>query len=250
MAGRGGESGTFCPTGRPAAILDTSSNLSGARRAQLAARERLLGLPALFTLDDLRRHAGLSAGTASVYAHRWANAGLIDRTGPKTGIYLNRVVDPQGDARSPEAVVKRIYPTAVLIGVAALELAGAIASGARSSGLDVAVPVLQANRPRVDGVQVKGKTDRWFDLMAGNLVDRADGIPRLTAEAAVADLLADDRVAQSALKQFRWTAIGWDEVERLVTAIRAKGPKDPRALASAFRQVKALATHSGALVAR
>lgn len=158
--------------------------------------ERLAALPAVVTLPMLCRSQGWTPEHASVYVARWAKKGLLERTGPRTGVYFNRVADPDATAHHRVAALLAVHPTAVLAGESVLHAAG----WTTQTPTAVSVAVLaRPTLPQIDGFVLMPRPRRWFVAQHPYRVDpeqaswNTHGLPSLPPSLALLDAYADPR---------------------------------------------------------
>ncbi len=166
----------------------------------LSAFERLSDLPPVFSLNTLVRATGLPRASAKVLLTRWYAKNLVERAGPRAGIYFNRVLDRNGStAHAVKALVMK-YPSATLCGASVLHSAGWTAQ--IPSTLHVAVEA-RSSYAKIDGVTLFPRPVAWFQFMqnhgawdapAGKTAEAETttyGLRALAPAWALSDLYAD-----------------------------------------------------------
>lgn len=81
-----------------------------------SAIDRLRSLPEAFTFAAFRRLTGFSENAAAVCLHRWKRKHLIEPAGERTGIYFNKLKNPQPDTALRVEALLYDYPSAILCG--------------------------------------------------------------------------------------------------------------------------------------
>lgn len=159
----------------------------------VSALDRLRALPAMFTLNTFARASGLDRDSALNTLSRWTSKGLLEKAGPRAGVYFNRLVDPHRAQASTSQAVALIYPSATVCGASALHLAGWTTQIPRS--LHVAVQT-RPSYAKLHGVELHPRSQQWFQSMneAGAYevdADTASGQLRCLRPAwALADIFA------------------------------------------------------------
>lgn len=131
-------------------------------RKYQSALDRLLALPAIFTLNTMVRATGMSREVAKVALSRWAEKGLIENAGPRAGIYFNRLVDRSGENANAVRALMIKYPSATLCGASVLHAAG------WTTQIPSSVHVAIEERPsyaQIDGVTLHPRPVSWFRSM-------------------------------------------------------------------------------------
>jgi hypothetical protein len=128
----------------------------------VSAYDRLLKMPAVFSIDTMVRSSGMSRDTVKVLLSRWAANKLVESAGPRAGIYFNRIVDPKGEqANAVKALVMK-YPSATLCGASVLHSTG------WSTQIPSTLHVAIESRPsyaQIMGVTLFPKPLNWFRFM-------------------------------------------------------------------------------------
>lgn len=152
--------------------------------------DRLLNLPEVFTLAEMRRlDVSLTGQAAYTFLHRAREAARIARVGERAGAYYNLVRDPAAPVNRKLEATRKLYPSAVLGGAAVLHAAGWVTQ------IPQRYLVMVLGRPSVktiDGVDIVMRNQRWYQTQSelGNLVNEYDspfGITSLTPRAALED---------------------------------------------------------------
>src|SRR5487761_433507 len=76
-----------------------------------SAIDRLRSLPEAFTFAAFRRLTGFSENAAAVCLHRWKRKHLIEPAGERTGIYFNKLKNPQADTALRVEALLYEYPS-------------------------------------------------------------------------------------------------------------------------------------------
>ncbi|MDO8442108.1 MAG: hypothetical protein Q7S97_13100 [Polaromonas sp.] len=167
---------------------------------QVSAIERLQSLPAVFRGADLTVRFQWTSKTASHYLYLWKRRRLVEDLGGHSDVFANLLVNRQPNW---EKALLIAMPSAVVIGIEALRLAGwttqvpsrpAVAVNARQS-------VFKTER-----FEINPREPKWFDAVrCGIIGDKSGGLPTLAPAWALADLL----------REFEWGACGlWpDDIE-------------------------------------
>jgi hypothetical protein len=155
------------------------------------AAEILLNLPSVFTLSDFIRESGSQPAVAKNMLVRLARRTWVKNAGVRSTVYFNLLRDPRGaDNRVLEAV-KRMYPSAVVIGPACLHVHGWTTQIPQIT--DVAVlqsPTLK----QFEGVNLVPRPRLWYaDLIEREQLLREDASPFPIASATPAFALEDAR---------------------------------------------------------
>lgn len=173
----------------------TSPGSERKARRRRSAIDRLRRLPAVFTTPLACRVLDMSPRMLSVYLARDAARGLVRRAGPRSRVWYNLLVDPDGPETRRGEAAALAYPGVLLYGVSVLHAAGWISQIPKA--LHVAVPSGLRSWPKLDGVEVHPRPRRWFRALAeaGKLLRPppfpAHGLPAAMApEAAWRDMVA------------------------------------------------------------
>lgn len=148
--------------------------------------DRLLALPPVFTLQDVRR-LGLSDGAEHIFIMRMSQAGRIAPAGPRASVYFNLVRDGQGPLNRRVEAAAMLYPSAVVVGAAVLHAEGWITQIPQV--VDLAVLERRSTR-QVDGINFVVRPKSWYFEHADHIVpatESAFGVPALAPAAALAD---------------------------------------------------------------
>lgn len=156
---------------------------------------RLRALPEVITMPLLCRSEGWDAAQASVYIANWQKQGLLQRAGPRTGIYYNLSGGPFRDEMRFVAL-RTLYPSATLIGESVLHAAGWITQIPQSQSVAV---LARPSFAQLDGFNLHPRPRRWFRQHSDAFVapEQADfstyGLKALPPERALLDLYADPK---------------------------------------------------------
>jgi hypothetical protein len=155
------------------------------------AIKRLSSVPEVFTSEEFCRRTGMSHQAAGLYLVRLKHAGLVETAGPRTGLFFNRLKQPQIDASLRLQAAKRLYPSALVVGAACLHAAGFTTQIPHV--LDVAVK----SRPSIkqlDGLKIVRRPLAWYRRMAaGGLILREGQSPFVIESLAPRAALHDAR---------------------------------------------------------
>lgn len=169
-------------------------------REYSSAYDRLLRMPAIFSINTMVRSTGLTRASAKVLLTRWVAKKLAESAGPRSGVYFNRVVDRDGALAHAALALLMKYPSATLCGASVLHNAGWTTQ--IPSTLHVAVEA-RASYAKLDGVTLYPCRRSWFQFMQqqGAFTDSGDaagtdamttyGLRALSPAWALADLYAD-----------------------------------------------------------
>jgi len=87
--------------------------------------DRLRNLPPVFSVSEFAfENTDLSESAYNMTLKRMVDAGMIQSAGYRLGLFYNLVADPHAPSSHGFEVVKRVYPSAVIIGKQALMEAG------------------------------------------------------------------------------------------------------------------------------
>lgn len=161
------------------------------KRTRIAARDRLLTLPDVFSVADLALVMQTSKLEASQYLWRWKGSGLVRAMGGNAGVFLNLVRNPQGseDAGLWERGLLKAMPSAIIGGHEVLADAGITTQITHRRYVLVSA---QDSRFQLDQAEVHPRPEEWLDRLVreGGVVQSESGLaPRLVPGAALADLL-------------------------------------------------------------
>lgn len=149
-----------------------------------SAFQRLAQVPEVFTGSDLTMLFGWSSATASTYLANWRKAGWVKSLGGRADVHMNLAMNRH---INPELALRRVFPLATLVGADMLRAAGWTTQ--ILSQPDVAVPQT-GPRYAVDGFNLVGRPDAWFDRVRPGTLSPAQGLRRLLPAWAWADMLA------------------------------------------------------------
>lgn len=148
-------------------------------------------LPPLFSTREAAWAFSQTGKALSVYLYRAEKAGLIEKAGPRSGLYFNRLKIENVDHTWRAAAVKRLYPTAVLYGPSLLHRAGWTTQIPQA--LHVVVPA-RRSMPALYGVELYPRPLRWFkkhhDDFQQNPEYGTDGLMGLDPERCLEDMKA------------------------------------------------------------
>jgi hypothetical protein len=158
------------------------------RTKPVSTVDRLLALPAVFTLKELRG-IGLEGNHLHTFLLRAEEAERIAPVGKRTGAYFNLIVDPKGPTNRRLEAVRKLYPSAVLGGTAVLHAAGWVTQIPQT--YDVMVRYRRSIKS-IHGVKLLLRPRSWYEaqMQAGNIIHETEsdfGIATLTPKAALED---------------------------------------------------------------
>lgn len=158
------------------------------RTKPVSTVDRLLALPAVFTLKEMRG-IGLEGGHLHTFLLRAEEAKRIAPVGKRTGAYFNLIVDPKGPTNRRLEAARKLYPSAVLGGAAVLHAAGWVTQIPQT--YDVMVRYRRSIKS-IHGVKLLLRPRSWYEaqMKAGNIVHETEsdfGIATLTPRAALDD---------------------------------------------------------------
>ncbi len=171
---------------------------------RVSAYERLQALPNWFSLRSAELYTGLDLKTLRTHIYRWQKKGLITPLGPKAGVYINRVREPDISANTRAEAIQHIYPEAVVMGATVLHAQGWITQ--IPNRLHLAILDKQTER-KLDGIELHWRSKRWFTQTADQMASDDDaavgaGIRELMPAAALADLIKRDALP-----------VDWDDLD-------------------------------------
>ncbi len=181
-----------------------------------------MALPAVFSLPILQARLGGDANKAAIYATRWHTRGLLERAGPRLGIYYNRVRDPQGLEASRLQAARLVFPSSVLIGSTVLHDAGW--STQISQVREVAV-LVRRSYPAVDGVVFHGRTRVWYGQVHDGII-RDGVVPALKPAMALADAWADPELWHPDLDDLEAEDVDWPAAQKAFEVLGLAWPED------------------------
>lgn len=156
------------------------------KRDNISARDRLLQLGTVFTLNQMATLCDTTSGQAAVYASRWASKGLITLAGPKAGIYYNLVRNLNAASEERHRALLQAHPTAVVRAESVLHAAG------WTTQVPPTVTVASMRpTPTLDGFTIVARTQEWMAAMRPwYAAEPLYGLPALTPAMALAELHA------------------------------------------------------------
>jgi len=138
-------------------------------------------LPSVFESADAE-----ALGVSGPVLADWVAKGLIQPAGPAIQVYYNLREYPDAERSAWHQAVRRVYPSAVVVGAEILHRAGIISQV--PARITVACR-LSAPSTLLTGVEVSARSKRWYEVMADQFT-KLSGLPALTPGQALADLLA------------------------------------------------------------
>jgi hypothetical protein len=158
------------------------------------AADILLRLPPVFTLVDFQRATGAKPAVAHVSLTRLAERNWVKNAGVRSSVYFNLLVDPKAAENRVLEAVKRVYPSAVVIGPACLHAHGWTTQIPQV--FDVAVLARPSLR-QFDGVHLVPRPKKWFAaLLQSDQLLRAGESPFSIESVTPAFALEDAREFQ------------------------------------------------------
>lgn len=101
------------------------SVLQPPERPNQSAFDRLRAWPVVFNVNQATRYLGAGGNDmASVYLARWKKSGMVQSTGPRSGVYFNLVANPKAAEEHLVDALLFAFPSAVLIGASVLHDSG------------------------------------------------------------------------------------------------------------------------------
>lgn len=182
----------------------------------------LRALPEVFALSDAGLVLKSAPDETRTYIHRWKRAGLVDPLGPRCGIYFNLLRDPQGRSGRWLDAMRRLCPSAVIIGPEVLHAHGWITQ--IPSVLDVAV-LTARTYPEVHGARLHGRAGSWYAALPPETA--AQGLPPAWA---LADALCHSGLWRPDPDDLDYDLADMDEVENAFNRICPAGTGDRRRL--------------------
>ena len=121
--------------------------------------ETLRNLPVVFsTADFVRVTATSDSGTRSALL-RLTERNWIKPAGPRTGLFYNLFLEPRAAENRALEAVRRLYPSATVVGTAVLHAHGWTTQIPHET--DVAV-LTRRSVKQFDGIHLIGRTRPWF----------------------------------------------------------------------------------------
>lgn len=160
-------------------------------KGNLGAFERLRAWPAVFNVNQAARFLGTPDNDlASVYLARWKKRGMVQSTGPRSGVYFNLVANPHAAQDHLVDALLHAFPSAVMIGASVLHSAGWTTQ--IPSKLQVACLGAREGRRSVpvwDEVAFYTRPKGWYEQLHSQISRdrRAAVLPALLPAAALAD---------------------------------------------------------------
>lgn len=153
--------------------------------------DRLLQLPAVFTLNAFCKLDGLSRDSANTLIMRLADQGRVAYAGPKAGVYFNLLVDRTAAENHKLEAVRLAYPDAIVVGAAVLHAHG----WTTQIPLTIDVAVLKAPSLKTFfGVNIVQRSKQWYEEIFEEVLGRDKSpfeIDSLTPLQALKDLKSD-----------------------------------------------------------
>lgn len=158
---------------------------------RVSAHQRLITMPPVIQIEELSRTLTMPRAQASLYAHRWKQAGLLSPLGGKVGVWFNLIADREGPrTRRAEAVSLLLARPALVVGGKALHAHGWTTQ--RHTILPLAVPIARESKtlPKLDhGIELLPRSLRWFRALAEGAEPGIEGFMVARPEMALADAL-------------------------------------------------------------
>jgi hypothetical protein len=152
-------------------------------RQQISAIARLQSLPPVFRGADLTIRFQWTSKAASQYLYLWKRRGLVQALGGHSDVFINLLTNPNPDRKA----VSMAMPSAVIVGIEALRLAGWTTQVPRRPA--IAVNAKQSVF-RIDDFEVLPRDPAWFETINHGLQgERVSGLLVLRPAWALADML-------------------------------------------------------------
>lgn len=157
----------------------------------VSSRQRLLGMPEIFSVAELAMVMGVPRTEASQYLWRWRSAHLVSPFGGKSGIVINLVRRPDAlaDGSIWERALLKAMPSAIIAGYEVLAESGVTTQVTHQRY------VLVSNTDamyQVEGAEIHRRPIPWLNRLVreGGVVNDDSGslAPRLRPGAALADM--------------------------------------------------------------
>lgn len=163
--------------------------MADSRKTYTSSIDRLRALPDVFSGSDVTILFGWSSQRASTYIANWKRAGHVISLGGRSDVHMNLIKSPEPKY---EKALGRVYPLATIVGVDVLRDAGWTTQ--IPSSIDVAIPA-ETSLFSVSGFSMTRRNGAWFERVKPGVLDAADGVRRLKAPWALADMIhrAQDR---------------------------------------------------------
>lgn len=185
----------------------------------ISAIERLQSLPAVFRGADLTVRFQWTSKTASQYIYLWKRRKLVEDLGGHSDVFVNLLVDRQANW---EKALLTAMPSAVLIGIEALRMAGWTTQIPRPA---VAVKAWQSVY-KTARFEINPRDQEWFDAVRqGMIANRSGGLPQLAPAWALADLLRENEWGICGLwpDDIEWSEVTEQDEEQWKAACHALG---------------------------
>ncbi len=150
----------------------------------ISTKDRLLRMAPWFHLNDFVRVQGVEPTQARTMLRRMAQGHWIRPLGGRTGVYFNVAAYPDAEDNHYREAVRSAVPSAIEIGIGPLRDAGWITQCPRT--LEVA-SLHSRGAPRMERARAVHRPRSWYALMQAHLEPDSEGLPRLSAPAALAD---------------------------------------------------------------
>ena len=172
--------------------------------SEISAIVRLRKLPPLFRGSDLSIQFEWTPKTASQYLYLWKQRELVEPLGGKSDVFANVLFHPDPDWNS---ALKMAMPSAVVVGLEALRLAGWITQTPTQTtvAVDRSQPVFKTSH-----FEVLARKATWFETVKPGLCRNISTLPILKPAWALADLLRERDWGECGLTP---EEINWDLVD-------------------------------------
>lgn len=127
--------------------------------ANMSGIDRLRRLPEVFTLSAMASVGSMSRKMATVYLSRWTAAGLVEASGPRSGVYFNLIRNPEISGEMRLKALLATYPSAILAGETVLHNAGWTTQIPRQTSVAV---ISRRSYAQLNGFEVSGRPRSWF----------------------------------------------------------------------------------------
>lgn len=129
--------------------------------------------------------------SAAVAVHRWANAGMVNRTGPRGEVIVNHYAEEARHVDRERTAIARGWPGAIEIGGAPIHASGWTTQIPRV--VDIAVPGKGYSEPAAGGVLRHHRPEAWYVAVQPGITGK-ESLPTLTPAWALADAVLDTRL--------------------------------------------------------
>ena len=176
------------------------SVLQPPERPNQSAFDRLRAWPVVFNVNQATRYLGAGDNDmASVYLARWKKSGMVQSTGPRSGVYFNLVANPKAAEEHLVDALLFAFSSAVLIGASVLHDAGWTTQIPKK--LQIACLAEREGRRTVpvwDQVEFFLRPRGWYQQFHGQMLrgENYGALASLTPAAALVDAVDDEAPEQ------------------------------------------------------